>query len=478
MDSTLALALMMKSKIIFERDSNFLSFPLTPIAYTPDQLSFLLDATMTPADLTALSSFSSLVNMIPDGATWPAADVRYLDDAYGDILRNADLATSTRTPDEEKQYQDALAVLYTLTSDGLRTPSPQLIAYQQYRDAVIVAQQNYANGKSTADASTDPAVQAQWATQGPALQQAITDATNDWIEKGYKADVEEARGVEQRLGAKSPETQWAAWTTQFDPHIAALTDTAGESFYPSVPSPSSVFESGAVWQQFTLLGDEADALIRQAPPDLRARFSDAQDAGVSKVTFEYTSLLIKRAWFDPSVFTERFWRFGDASHLVSDGESRSSGTCPAYVMAVVFVRNIQVELEPAPNLQPGSNVNLGFLRLQALQAQPAKPLILTPVRPLAPAAFETHAIAAPAALRTVRAEPMAAIAVASPPKASVTLAQARLFTRVPFPPIRPPVPPSPPPPSAPAVDTSMYVLGFICRPVPQSPNPDPTLTWS
>lgn len=269
MDSTLALALMMKAKIIFERDSNFLSFPLTPIAYTHDQLSFLLDATMTPADLSALSSFSSLVNMIPDGATWPAADVKYLDDAYGDILRNADLATSTRTPDEEKQYQTALAVLYTIGSDGLRTPSPQLAAYQQYRDAMIVAQQNYANAKSTADTSTDPAVQAQWSTQGPALQQAIADATNDWIEKGYKADIEEARGVEQRLGAKSPETQWSAWTTQFDPHIAALTDTLGESFYPAVPSPSSVFQDGAVWQQFTLLGDEADALIRQAPADLQ-----------------------------------------------------------------------------------------------------------------------------------------------------------------------------------------------------------------
>lgn len=468
MDSTLTLALMMKAKLIFEQAPNFLSFPLTPLSYTNDQIAFLLDAELTPQDLSNLSAFSSLVNTIPDGPTWPPASLKYLDDAYGDILRNADLATSTRTPDEEKQYDDALAVLYTVDENGLRTPSAQVTAYQQYRDLAIVAQQNYANAKSTADASSDPAVQAQWSAQQPALLQAIAGAMNDWIEKGYKTQIEEARGVEQRLGAKSPETQWAAWTTQFDPHLTGMTDALGETFYPSVPSPANVFEAGVVWQRFTMLGDEADALVRGAPADLQARFAGAQSVGIRSVAFDYASLLVKRPWFDPSIFAQRFWRFADPAHVVSDGASLKNGTCPAYVQAAVFIRNVQVEL--AAPLAPGKGVDVGFFHLQAARAGTLSPLLMTSVRPEpAPgAAVPVHMMAASATATPVATAPSRA--------ATLTLAQARLFNRVLVPPA--PANPAPAAPAAPALDTSIYVLGFICAPVAQSPNPDPALTWS
>ena len=46
----------------------------------------------------------------------------------------------------------------------------------------------------------------------------------------------------------------------------------------------------------------------------------------------------------------------------------------------------------------------------------------------------------------------------------------------PMPPTAPPVPaPSAPPVVAPGNDIS--ILAFICRPLPKTPNPDPTLSW-
>jgi hypothetical protein len=205
MDSTLSLALMMKAKIVFERDSNFLCFPLTPISYAHGDLSFLVDATPSALDLTNLSAFSTLVNMIPDSIMWPPSQVNYLWDAYADVLHNADLAQSTRTADEEQQYEATKAILNMTNSDQTRTPSSALQAYDLCRDSYIVAEQNYATAKNTAETATDPTVKSQWATQGPLLQQALDDARNVWNEKGCKSQIEEALGVAERLGAKSPE---------------------------------------------------------------------------------------------------------------------------------------------------------------------------------------------------------------------------------------------------------------------------------
>ena len=517
MDSTLSLAVMMKAKIVFERGSDFLCFPLTPISYVPSDLSFLFDAAPSAVDLTNLSAFSTLVNMIPDDLMWPPSQARMLWDAYADVLHNADLAQSTRTADEQQQYDAANAVLYTANADGTRTGSPMLQAYDQYRDAYIVAEQNYATAKNTAETSTDPAVKNQWATQGPVLQQAVDDANNAWSEKGYKSQIEDAQGVAARLGAKSPEIEWQQWTAQFDPNINALTDAAGQSFYPSAPSPANVFEEGAVWQQFTLLGDEADDLVKLAPADLRSRLApQSLDVAVQKVSFEFTSVVLKRAWFDAQIFDRRFWRFRDG-HSVSDGQSLANGNCPAYVVAVVLARNVQVELatDPVRNaplmsyFAAGKQLDLGFLALQpAPQPAPAAGTMHA-MHVVADApitlAVSSHPVTAVALAERISTNSAAAIRPAMRPmlarvgtsgsaelvsrpvafnRAFATIADARRTRRW-MPPIEvPPTtgnsspPPSVPPPStAPDVST-MFVLGFLCRHVPPTPNPDPTLTWS
>jgi len=508
MDATLSLALMMKAKIVFERDSNFLCFPLTPISYVPGDLSFLVDATPSAIDLTNLSAFSTLVNMIPDNIMWPPSQVNYLWDAYADVLHNADLAQSTRTADEEHNYEAAKAILYTTNSDQTRTPSSALQAYDLCRDSYIVAEQNYATAKNTAETTTDPTVKSQWAMQAPLLLQAIDDSRSVWNEKGCKSQIEEALGMAERLGAKSPELEWQQWTAEFEPSTNALTDATGQPFYPSVPSPINVFEQGAVWQQFTLVGDEADALIKQAPDDLRSRLAPKSlDIALEKLSFEYTSVALKRAWFDPRIFDQRFWRFAD-NHVISDGQSLTKGNCPAYVLALVFARNVQIQLAAnsvrnvpvLSHFQEGNGLNLGFVALRPTVAPaPAHATHPGTITPLTLAA-SSHAVTPIAAARSSATSahalrpmirPMVATSstaasaehVTTPStlafnRAYATIVQARLVERsMPAAQSPPATGSSPAPPSSVADSSTMYVLGFLCRHVPQTPNPDSSLTW-
>lgn len=501
MNADVALALMAKATAVFAREEQFLSFPISPIVFSAEHLSFQ-DGSLSPLDaLNAMAEFSRRMNIIPDGVVYPPVEDTTMWSVFHDLFSSGLVARSARTQEEERDYQTALALLYDTGPDGLRTPTPRYQAYRQWESAWISAKQVMNQRRVEAEMSADPAVKQSWGRDAPALEKAMNDIAARWQAEGFKDEIEHAFGVFSALGAKSPSAQWEAWRTQFGEGMNLLSAPDGD-FFPTGFSPVDALREGA-WQSFSVAGDEIPALIAQSPPEMRARLDPGQRVDVDRITFEYTSVGLVRPWAPTDMFSERFWMLPSTERGLSDGSPTPSGRMPGYVSGVVFARNIRTIAKaaspssgPTPPKKPVTTTTPPILNRDQLATMAvARPMMVA--RPLAAKSLATVAFRAEAAphatppqiavgalMATPTVRPRVAVApmraLSAKEVQSVGSAVARLqatgIRRIALPPIGPlpPVLPQPPTPTAPA---DIQVLAFICRKLPRCPNPDPALTW-
>jgi hypothetical protein len=67
---------------------------------------------------------------------------------------------------------------------------------------------------------------------------------------------------------------------------------------------------------------------------------------LDSIRFDQLTLLVLRPWYDPAVFTWRFWNL--PGETVSDGGDPPKGRLPGVVTKLVLVRNVSVKLAAAP----------------------------------------------------------------------------------------------------------------------------------
>jgi hypothetical protein len=363
-----------------------------------------------------------------------------------------------------------------------------VVAYKQYQQAWFTATQNYSNQKITALASTDAKVQQQWQESGEASARAqVQAAESDWETKGFKMQVEQARGVEQTYASQSPRLKWNSWTAACNPAIDFPTDpTTNSPFGPTVFAPYDILDHG-VWPSFSISGSEIPNLVNQASPELKNIFGTTGNSTVDSLSFEYCSVALSRPWLRPDVFSARFWRLPDATVQLSDGNVPPQGDWPAYIVAVVFARNIVVTLRAAgaaPQPQPTFQaVPLESLHVQAQPAPHPLPAVLraqavvTPQpatisrnlgSPIfmraAPIAEARQAIIQPGLVASAAAQPTATIN----PALRAQLSAATFTTAT----------PAQTPSKTESSGAQVSILAFICKQLPKCPYPDPSLKWS
>ena len=500
MDAIAWLALMSKANDVFGGPDVFLSFPaLTPISYTPANLN-VSAALSDPQVGHTLADLSLNVNSLPTGTLFQAATDNLLWDAYNKWLNDMVLATDQMSNDEKAEYDQATALLTAKDSNGLLVDSPMVVSYKQYRDGWFTANQNYLNAKSTAEASSDSTTQDQWNNvDEPRLRALIDQATSDWQNKGYKSQVENAQAVKAQLESRSPSSAWNSWRSALITDIDLPTDPVSNMQYaPTLFSPTDLFTGD--WPTFLLSTDEIKQLASTAPNELRNVFSSGN--GTSSVTclsFQFRSAALVRSWLNTDVFKARFWKFADGT-VLSDGAAPPQGSWPAYISGVVFARNIVVTMQNAPQPQsfPGLAVSKTMLSPAALPTVawghvtqppgPASPTIRADTRQfIKPISPTVTPVTSKPAVGVIANRPMIATALAPAPRISTVSPFTRLMAttyRLPPEPLHGTVPsaPSPPAPSsAPQTTTannSISVLAFICRGLPQTPNPDSSLNWA
>ena len=516
MDSAVQLALMTKAKKVFGAGNTFLSFPVSPLPHTKRELDFFVqdDADALRQSLLNQQAFSTLVNLIPSGDAWLPTETRFLWEFYEEVLK-ADYASSNRTPLEEEIYQMSLAYLRVAGEGGAWEDSASVKAYRQHKDAFLLSQQKYLAAKSTAESVTDPAERQRWRDVDEPAQRAELDALQArWMIMGHKNEVETAQSRVELLGARSPIQTWAEWSSRFNRDIDTSTgsEPGALTVFPSTFSPLNALDEGA-WQPFKLSEQEVKDLLNEAPAELRARFAaDSEASAVKSLTFEFSSATILRPWFVSEAFRARFWRFADASRIISDGGTPPKGACPAYVTAIVFARRVTVEEKRAEPGQPGIQVfegfhfNVGVRDHRDVTVRDHRDVTVRDhrdvtvrdhrdrkrfTRTLPEALIARRSRLAGAMLpRTVNMR-MAKLAMMRPDVVSDAVAspliaqkvfssqlihlQASSFTRLPELSAQPNPAVTLPHPKV--QDDTIYILAFICKALPKSPDPDLTLQW-
>jgi hypothetical protein len=366
--------------------------------------------------------------------------VRYLWDIY-ESLKHVDLAASSAivTSQEEKNYKDALKVLFEKGEDGRsgRQDSQALIAYNQCRDAWFKAHHDYNEKRISAEFSND-FNRTQWRDKDePSLRAKIDEVEKRW-NINNRAKVEEAQRIVASYGNKNPELIWSKWMEMYNESIDKVTNPGtNEKFVQTTFAPSNAF-SEIAWQKFSLTREEAKKLISEAPTDLKHRLfpTEQVDIDIDSLSFEYSSVVVKRHWLATDLFRARFWKFTDGN-LFSDGQIETIGMCPAYVAALIFVRNLEIRLKS--NSQKNGILNLGFLS----------------VKP--PRGYSANSSGA----KNVDERNKDSLVVSS----AATKIKLKDYQRNPHIPIET------------KTTDDFMIMALICKRLPKSPDPDPKLQW-
>jgi hypothetical protein len=351
MDAFVQLALIEKSKRVFATDANtFLGFPiLSPIIYTRQTLEALATPN-TNADYAAAADFARVMNFLPRDIVANMTGDRYLWDVYADVLARADVAVGGGGV----TGSNSRTLLHDVAADGMQTDSAIYIAYRQYRDAWIVAREDYGAHKLSGEMTSDPMEKRRWTeVTEPALRAALLKAELDWKTLGQRDAIDAAIQAETSSAANDPLKRWSDWRAAFNPDIDLVTDPGGQ-YAPTGVSPRD-FASVGAWPQFELSSEEMVQLVAQAPPELKEVLGDDSGGGIDRVSFEYRSVALVRPWFRPNAITSRVWRSTDPELLLSNGATPPTGACPAYVTAAVFIRNLKITPRTAVAVDPQSS---------------------------------------------------------------------------------------------------------------------------
>lgn len=126
-------------------------------------------------------------------------------------------------------------------------------------------------------------------------------------------------------------------------------------------------DDAAAWTPVVLGRDAISQLAPQLPADHQAwlaRFNllpQLADGFLEAISLERLTLVVLRPWYNPSVYTWRFWDL--PGQLISDGNDLPRGRLPGVITKVVLVRNLRLKL--AASLLPDVGSSVMFRRIDA-----------------------------------------------------------------------------------------------------------------
>ncbi len=353
--ATASLALAVKLKKIFEKESKFLTFP-TGMGFSYSYLEFMNDPGKTSLSaqeqLNFKADFSRQMNIIPaDSPVFVPDASRFLWDEVEQTLVDSVFASSALSAEEERTLAEAIDYLSDdlVDADGQVVPvnSPKVTKYYEYKTLYEVAEQTYLDEKLSvqfAEGADAPLLQAKWESyREKQLRDLMDSAMEDWKTLGFKLQVEHNQSLRNSLELRKYLDLYKQECLN-ELAISELSDLngAGIGFLGTFFSPADAFDTTLPWPSITLTKSETEGLVREAPQDLKDTYGvDQGNIDIESISLEYNNVVVIRPWFRPEFFSSGYWKLPDA-RVVSNGEVPCGGSLPAFVTSMIVARNIKI----------------------------------------------------------------------------------------------------------------------------------------
>ena len=337
MDAKIRLAISARLNQIFQTSpgaETFLSFPKeAPYVFTPSQLSMMLKETAEEmgGTISTMSELSRMVNHPVRGILYDNFNTEeVLWNVYGEVLKIAEVALAGNQTDEA-DLKKANEALYITDPDGFPIPNERYARYLELRDQYFIVQESIASIDAAGD---DPAGMI-------AAQKERDDLKKEMAQYEYEKAMEL---VIDRVTENNPSYVWQGLKSKYNPDTKLDTSLELIEYAPTYIFPADIMRQD--WDTITLSKDEVLSLIKSAPEEIKKAFPPLSGDVQEGVKFEYRSVKLERSWFEPKLFNSRFWRYPadlQMAALAYDGHNGSAGRFPAYIAALVLVRNLRTD---------------------------------------------------------------------------------------------------------------------------------------
>lgn len=524
MESRISLALAAKLKMIFENEDRFLTYPMGT-GFTYEYLNFMKDPSISgltlQEHLNNKGDFARLLNIIPDDSARFLPDAnRLLWNELKNVLNGSIFAVSALNEAENTLLDQAIDFLTDMQKqeDGTEIPvmSAAVTKYYEYRKRYQDAESTYLSEKITIESSAGPEgekLKQEWAAyREKQLLDLKNQAEVDWQNLGFKEQVEYYQSVRNSLETKKYLNLYRqAYLNEINVSEIPDLNGLGIGFYTTFFSPYDAFDTKLPWTSITLMKEEMNTLVHNAPVELKNIFAAGEETGdIESVSLEYNNVVVIRPWYKPEFFASRYWKLPDDT-VVSDGNVPCSGKIPTYITSMIVARNINVTRKKTTGpkllvLPIFSRIPIQTLKISDTM-KPVSPIVPPRIEPdVMPKRLPAAIIARPVAPMIVRdhrtplaktsfflsrMEPVSPHLAAVPQEAALNIqlqekskyVNAKYIGTTIKTPILiiPPKPPDSPPAEEVITETSTFdgvvVLAYVCKRVPKSPNPDITLQW-
>jgi hypothetical protein len=303
-----------------------------------------------------------------------------LSEVFERTLKMSQVMESVLPDDVKKKiahFQDLLVAKTVktdlITGDKVEVsgPSPLVTLYHEKMAAYDAAALEYNSHRIDAIAGDNPKAVSYWAINANILRDAVKAAMADWITTGYKEDYEKIAAYISQVEGRDLTLLKQQYFDDLEK--ARLTGLAsGSDYFYSSLVPAS-FATSRGWSHFSFSSGDFSRHSNSkfnssgwsaeasggffgfgahgggSHSESKATFDGSFSSDNFSLSFEIAQIPIVRPWFKSSFLVSKTWRFDPGNpdmknDLLSDGGSPPKGLIPAYPTAIVFIRNLNMEL--------------------------------------------------------------------------------------------------------------------------------------
>lgn len=396
---------------------NYIAWCSPGIPFQPEDLQFAVKGINgKDADETALlvrnaAEFSRIANSIPSsnviGGTFEQ-NGKLLWDIYNEVLRFSKVKKDSISAEEEEKVKKLRAKLVvkkkvkdiiTDEEKEVTEDSPLMKLYNEKMAAYINAVSTYNNKRLSALNSDSKLAVQDFTLNADMYRMQVKAAMNDWVNNGYKEDVEKIGAYIKQVSQRSMSMLKAELQDRLQQ--GEMTDAiSGSKFCMSSLYPGNFINTDKGWTEFSFTSKSKDTYNKDAHSSTSGNsglnfglwrvggdgghtkdtLDKSLDSNDFEIKFKITQATIGRGWFDAGFLTNGLWDWDKDFGMLSDGEPVPTGKLIAYPTTAVFIKDIEIKSsalkdiyeEINSTLKGGGSIGWGPFKIGATHSQNSK----------------------------------------------------------------------------------------------------------